>query len=332
MVHIDRTVPDRSRVSFGADAAHVARYAGWGANVPGATSPSAARASPKMNPDFYEEYFQHENSHWWFRWRFDMISGVVESIAKGRKLNILDAGCGTGQMTKLLEEHGTAIGLDMAPEAIKYAKLRGVKHLVQGSITDPPFREGSFDCVVSLDVIEHVENDVQILNGLREIVKPGGHLIVTVPAFQLLWSEHDVINQHKRRYRVPQLRRLAEEAGFEVERISYCNTMLYLPVLVMRKGKALLRRLRRDQRLGEPESDLSTYPPVVNELLFRLMQLENRIMRRWTLPFGVSILLVARRPIGDAAAVPALNDMQSAPAPVVLTEALLTDTEALAAR
>ena len=236
-------------------------------------------------------------------------------------------------MNKLLEEDGTAIGLDMAPEAIKYANLRGVKNLVQGSITDPPFKEGSFDCVLSLDVIEHVDNDMQILNGLREIVKPGGHLIVTVPAFQLLWSEHDIINQHKRRYRVPQLRRLAEEAGFEVERISYCNTMLYLPVLVMRKGKALLRRIRRDERNGEPESDLSFYPGPVNALLFRLMQFENRVMRRQSLPFGVSILLVARRPIEDTAAIPELNQMQAAPEPIVLTESVvLADTEALAAR
>jgi SAM-dependent methyltransferase len=252
-----------------------------------------------MKSDFYEEYFRHENSHWWFRWRFDLIAQVVGSLTHGRDVRILDAGCGTGQMTKLLENYGTAIGLDLAPEAIHYAKQRGVRNLVQGSITDPPFKAGSFDCVLALDVIEHVDDDAQILARLREIVRPGGHLIVTVPAFNILWSEHDEINHHRRRYRVPQLRRLMEEAGYEVERITYCNTTLYLPVLVMRKGKSLLRRLRKQERTDEPESDLSFYPRPINELLYRVMQLENRLMRRWGLPFGVSILAVARRPETD---------------------------------
>ena len=91
--------------------------------------------------------------------------------------------------------------------------------------------------MLSLDVIEHVDNDVHILESLYEIVKPGGHLIITVPAFESLWSEHDEINQHKRRYRVPRLRKMMENAGFEVSRITYCNSTLFLPVMAMRKGK-----------------------------------------------------------------------------------------------
>ena len=253
-----------------------------------------------MKSDFYEEYFHHENTHWWFRWRFDLIGDVVGSLTRGKSdVKILDAGCGTGQMTKLLEGYGDAVGLDLAPEAINYAKIRGVKNLVQGSITEPPFEPGSFDLVVSLDVIEHVDNDMQILAGLLDIVRPGGHLVVTVPAFQMLWSEHDEINHHKRRYRVPQLRHLVQEAGFEVTRITYCNTTLYLPVLALRKGKAFLRKLRGASSTPNPESDLVFYPKLVNEALYQVMRLENRIMRGRDLPFGVSILVVAQRPASD---------------------------------
>jgi len=267
-----------------------------------------------MKSDFYEEYFHHENTHWWFRWRFDLIGDVVGSLTKGKSdVKILDAGCGTGQMTKLLEGYGEAVGLDLAPEAINYAKIRGVKNLVQGSITEPPFEPGSFDLVVSLDVIEHVDNDMQILAGLRDIVRPGGHLVVTVPAFQMLWSEHDEINHHKRRYRVPQLRHLVQEAGFEVSRITYCNTALYLPVLALRKGKTLLRKLRGTSTTPNPESDLVFYPKPVNEALYQIMRLENRIMRGRNLPFGVSILVVAQRPASDVVQTETVADAPSTP-------------------
>ncbi|HKG27234.1 MAG TPA: class I SAM-dependent methyltransferase, partial [Thermomicrobiales bacterium] len=144
-----------------------------------------------MDPTFYASYFQHETTHWWFRWRFDLISQVLGTLRQDGQLRILDAGCGTGQMLKCLESHGEAIGIDSSPQAIGYARKRGVRRLVRGSITDPPFRDGSFDCVVALDVIEHVLDDIGILTKLHEVVKPGGHLIITVPAFKALWSEHD---------------------------------------------------------------------------------------------------------------------------------------------
>lgn len=280
-----------------------------------------------MKSDFYEEYFHHENTHWWFRWRFDLIGDVVGSLTSGKSdVKILDAGCGTGQMTKLLEGYGDAVGLDLALEAINYAKIRGVKNLVQGSITEPPFEPGSFDLVVSLDVIEHVDNDMQILAGLRDIVRPGGHLVVTVPAFQMLWSEHDEINHHKRRYRVPQLRHLVQEAGFEVERITYCNTALYLPVLVLRKGKTLIRKLRGTSSTPNPESDLVFYPKPINEALYQVMRLENRIMRGRNLPFGVSILVVAQRPASDVIQSESIPTEPSEPVRVV---AMTTAVEAL---
>lgn len=280
-----------------------------------------------MKSDFYEEYFHHENTHWWFRWRFDLIGDVVGSLTSGKSdVKILDAGCGTGQMTKLLEGYGDAVGLDLALEAINYAKIRGVKNLVQGSITEPPFEPGSFDLVVSLDVIEHVDNDMQILAGLRDIVRPGGHLVVTVPAFQMLWSEHDEINHHKRRYRVPQLRHLVQEAGFEVERITYCNTALYLPVLVLRKGKTLIRKLRGMSSTPNPESDLVFYPKPINEALYQVMRLENRIMRGRNLPFGVSILVVAQRPASDVIQSESIPTEPSEPVRVV---AMTTAVEAL---
>jgi SAM-dependent methyltransferase len=256
-----------------------------------------------MEPSFYEDYYHHENNHWWFRWRFDLITRLVRSLGSGDDFRILDAGCGTGQMTKRLGAIGTAYGLDSAPEAIAFARSRGVERLAQGSITAPPFATGAFDCVLALDVIEHVDDDFGILTSLLKILRPGGHLIVTVPAFDALWSEHDEINHHKRRYRAPQLRTLIENAGFEIDRVTYCNTATYVPVLVTRKAKNLVRSLNI-RRGGEPstelQSDLGDYHPVVNEALFNVMLGENRLLDRMNLPFGVSILAVAKRPLAAA--------------------------------
>jgi SAM-dependent methyltransferase len=263
-----------------------------------------------MEPTFYATYFQHEETHWWFRWRYELISRIVGELNGGdpATFRILDAGCGTGQMLQHLGRFGQVVGLDTSPEAIRFAATRRVDHLVLGSILDLPFPAASFDCVLSLDVIEHVDHDAEMLRHLTAVLKPGGHLVLTVPAFQALWSEHDVVNWHKRRYRAPQLRALLDGEGLEIQRMTYCNTALFAPIFAARKLKNLRGRLRDRGRTRRahldglpepepgPESDLSELPRPVNEALFRLLRAENRLLEKRDFPFGVSLLAIARKP------------------------------------
>jgi SAM-dependent methyltransferase len=250
-----------------------------------------------MDPTFYASYYRHEDQHWWFRWRYELITQLIGELGTSPDFRILDAGCGTGQMLKHLEQLGDPIGIDTSAQAIAFAQSRGAKSLVRGSIAAVPFPNATFDCVVALDVIEHVDDDQNILKALHNVTKPGGHLIVTVPAYQLLWSEHDDINHHKRRYTAGQIRRVIEEAGFTVNRISYCNTVFFLPIFAIRKFKNLLRKARTTNGVHQESlnSDLGDYPEFMNQAAFRVMQAENFAMRHVDLPFGVSILAVAER-------------------------------------
>jgi SAM-dependent methyltransferase len=253
-----------------------------------------------MEVRYYETYYQHETRHWWFRWRFKLIEDVIDRLSgMPDRPTMLDAGCGTGQMLKVLQQRGNAVGLDLSEEAIMFASTRDAHNLVLGSVTNPPFASGTFDIAFALDVIEHVDDDRAILEGLRELVRPGGALVVTVPAFQSLWSDHDKINHHRRRYRRRQMRAILQRAGFEVERITYCNTVLFPIVWVVRHVQAFARKFRPKNE-AEVSSDLKAYPRVINSLLYRLMLVEAWVVKRIDLPIGVSILAVARKPLDPA--------------------------------
>jgi SAM-dependent methyltransferase len=252
-----------------------------------------------MESRYYETYYRHETEHWWFRWRFKLIQQVLDGLDLPANARMLDAGCGTGQMLKTLQLRGDAVGLDISTEAIAFAASRGAENLVLGTVTAPPFKEGSFDVALALDVIEHVDDDRAMLNGLRSLVKPNGAVIITVPAFAFLWSEHDVINQHRRRYRTGELKQCIERAGLVVDRMTYCNTSLFPVVSLIRLGQRVIRRSRPKQS-AEATSDLHGYPKPVNEFLYRLMLLETKLLRRFDMPVGVSILAIARRPVTEA--------------------------------
>jgi SAM-dependent methyltransferase len=238
-----------------------------------------------------------EEWHWWYRGRRRVIGALVERLGLPPGTEILDAGCGSGRNMADLAHYGTVTGLELADASVLWARNRGVGTVVQGSITEAPFADDRFDFAVSLDVLEHIEDDRKALRELRRVVRPGAILLVTVPAYQWLWSEHDMINHHKRRYTRRTLATVAAAAGWVTVWSSYFNCCL-LPVAATHRRLARLRH-----SVDEPVSDLGLTPVRLNGLLEAPLHLEARIIGSGRqIPAGLSLMAVLRKGAGAATA------------------------------
>lgn len=245
-----------------------------------------------MDPSLYEEHALLERDHWWFVGRREIISALLEHwlpAQQGR--HILDVGCGTGGMLPLLARFGEVRGIEPEPMAIELCHRRFPEFAVrQGAIPADLPVDSSGDLVTAFDVIEHIEDDRAAVRGLRATVRPGGMIAITVPAFRWLWSDHDVVNHHFRRYTLPGLVEVIEGAGLRVLHASYFNSLL-LPFVA---ASRLSQRVRRER--AEPGSDFSMPSPTVNRVLTKVMSQEARWIATRRVPFGVSLLVIASRP------------------------------------
>jgi SAM-dependent methyltransferase len=242
-----------------------------------------------MDRDYEQQTFQAEDRHWWYRGRRRVLERVLDGLALSEPLRILDAGCGSGRNMVDLARRGTVTGVELSEPSVEKARERGCGEVIEGSVLEMPFADASFDLAVSLDVIEHLEDDLGALRELRRVVAPGGALLLTVPAYGWLWSGHDEINHHQRRYTQRSLRTVAEQAGWRQERTSYFNSLL-LPVAV------LLRVLDRfNRKTTESSLDLWVPPEPVNRTLEVPLTLESQMIARGgRIPAGLSLLSVFR--------------------------------------
>lgn len=243
-----------------------------------------------MDSALYDQHFRLEDTHWWFLGRRRLVLQEIARYAGPCAGRILDIGCGTGGMLTHLQTFGDAVGLDPSEEAQAACVRRSVP-FVRGGGSTLPFRDGSFDIVTALDVIEHVRDDAGILAEMRRVLRPGGLLLLTVPAYQFLWSQHDVFNHHVRRYRRSGLEQLLRRTDFDIAKLSYYNTLLF-PAAMLRK--ATMRVSKNDASAAA--SHLDDVAPPLNALLRWVMMSEQPLLRRWNMPFGASIICAARRP------------------------------------
>ncbi len=178
----------------------------------------------------------------------------------------------------------------MSPRAIAFARGRGLGDIAEGTLPDGiPFDGRTFDLIAALDVLEHVGSDRAAVQALGARLRPGGLLIATVPAFRFLWSGHDAIHHHRRRYRRVELSALVREAGLEPLVLTYFNMLLFPPIAALR----LLARL-----FGRAGGDDALPGRLLNRVLEAVFGLERHVVGRIPLPFGVSLLVIARRPDG----------------------------------
>ena len=238
----------------------------------------------------------HEDRHWWYRGRRRIVLSELARLPLTRGARVLDAGCGSGRLLDELIVYGEVSGLDMNPDSVAVAKRRGHEDVHEGVVEALPWEDETFGLVTSLDVVEHTADDRVSLRELRRVLRPDGHLLITVPAYQALWSSHDVFNRHYRRYDRRMMRAAAADAGLRVERMTYFNSLLLPPAAAVRLLQRVTRRGALSTNGDEHTSDVELTPPWLTPVLELPLRAEAAWMRDGrTLPAGLSLLAVLRR-------------------------------------
>lgn len=252
-----------------------------------------------MEKLYYKEYYEHERSHWWAKARLRILAEVLEElipVAPNKSSKILNTGAATGATSIMLKEYGDVLSLEYDKECSEFLSEILNEEVVNASLTELPMSSETYDLICAFDVIEHIEDDHKALQEIYRTLTPDGHVYITVPAFMSLWSNHDVINHHFRRYRMKELVYLLETNGFEVTYKSYFNFWLFLPIFLVRNISKLFAKAKGDE--NNTGSDFETFQSnkSLNNIFYHLFKSEKGWMKRgWSFPFGVSAMIIGKK-------------------------------------
>ncbi|CAD5951750.1 hypothetical protein PCC9214_02599 [Planktothrix tepida] len=238
-----------------------------------------------MESQMYQEMMEVEDKHWWFVARRSIIEQVLKRLNLPKDAEIFEAGCGTGGNLALLSRYGQVYGMELDEDARTFASTLQIGKIEPGCLPNHlPFPDQKFDLIVLLDVLEHLQEDQASLQALSTKLKPSGYLLITVPAFPWLWTKRDELLHHKRRYTLENLRFIVSSAGYKINTVNYFNFILFPLIAGVGRLQNLLNKGGNEQALP---------PLLINKILTLLFGFERHLINRVSLPFGVSILLLA---------------------------------------
>lgn len=243
-----------------------------------------------MDKAYEEKYHTIETNHWWYTSRRRLILSMIRGLP--RDARILDIGCSGGVLLQDLKAAGFThvTGIDFSEDAIELCKKKGLTDVYVMDAHFPGFQDGEFDVIIASDCLEHLEKDNVALTNWHRVLKAGGRGLIFVPAMMSLWSEHDVVNHHFRRYTKAELVDKAQKAGFTISKAAYWNFAMFFPAWLYRK----LRNLSKDAK-ENPEDHMDKFSPVSNAILKMWMGLENALFRIAGFPIGVSVMVDVRK-------------------------------------
>ena len=236
-----------------------------------------------MKTEMYEVHKLHQQNNWWFKARKEIVHSIIDKYIQGTNNNILEVGAGYGIMTEMLKEYGTVTAIEPYPDAAQYLKSNlGVK--VHQCTLEQFATKEKYDIVAMLDVLEHIAGDWSEISKVYSFIKDKGLLLITVPTYRFLWSKHDELSNHYRRYDKKELLALTETTKFKTKRLTYFNTLLF-PLALL--DKLWFAKNKQSTALNPSE--------LVNTILYNIFKLEKYLLRYFNLPYGVSILLIAEK-------------------------------------
>lgn len=238
-----------------------------------------------------EEMYNLEETYWWFVGRRRLVADLIRRYAPGPHPRILDVGCGSGGTMVAVADLGEITGCDLSPEALSLCQRRGLGRLVGARAEGLPFADGSFDVVLGCDVLEHVEHDEEALAEILRVLRPGGVFIGTVPAYPSLWSTHDEVLGHWRRYTRRRLQAALRQSGFRIRLLTY-GVCFVLPAILATRWTERLR----GKAIRPGQTGLIELPGPLNRVLIGTLSVERVLVPRTGLPCGSSLITVAQKP------------------------------------
>lgn len=250
----------------------------------------------EMQKHEYARIAERESFYFWNVGRREILREVLSRyLVQSRSLEILDLGCGPGGNFSVLAEFGSVTGLDVSPEALKFAGKYNFTKLVLGDGKNLPFKDNSYDLVTSLDVLEHLEDDQKVMQEAWRVLKPGGFFLVSVPAHPWLWSDHDEAMRHKRRYSQKEILSKLQKVGFDIMEKSHF-VIIAVPINFFRKIKdRILQKVFSGKQRVVDTYDVE-FSKAVNGLLLFWLRIEKFIIRFISLPLGTSMFVIAKKP------------------------------------